>query len=125
MDFRKFYIPTVIAGLALLTSANQAQAQTTSNLTGTWYCGGSSSPSYIRQVGSELWELSDAGYQVTSTFNGTVLNGYINGTWADLPKASYTNYGYVSGKVVSATQITLTYTFASAPGVVNTYICNR
>ncbi|MEH1904967.1 MAG: hypothetical protein V7L04_27100 [Nostoc sp.] len=123
MDFRKFYIPTVIAGLALLTSANQAQAQTTSDLTGTWYCGGST-PLYIRQVGSELWGLTDGGYSVTNTFYGTVLNGFINGTWADLPKAGWTNYGYVSGKVVSSTQITRTDTFASS-GYVSSYTCNR
>ncbi|MEH2386329.1 MAG: hypothetical protein V7K14_11230 [Nostoc sp.] len=54
MDFRKFYIPTVMTGLAILTSANQAQAQTTSDLSGTWYCGSTRAPNYIRQVGSEL-----------------------------------------------------------------------
>ncbi|MBN3893816.1 MAG: hypothetical protein HWQ41_00460 [Nostoc sp. NOS(2021)] len=124
MDFRKFYIPTVMAGLALLTCSNQAQAQTTSDLTGTWYCGSTRGVNYIRQVGSELWDLSDGGYQYTNTFNGTVLNGFINATWADLPKAGYTNYGYVSGHVVSATQITLTYTYAST-GDVGLETCTR
>ncbi len=124
MDFRKFYIPTVMAGLALLTCANQAQAQTTSDLTGTWYCGSTRAPNYIRQVGSELWDLNDGGYQYTNTFYGTVLNGFINATWADLPKAGYTNYGYISGKVVSATQITLTSTFASS-GYVASETCTR
>jgi len=122
MDFRKFYIPTVIAGLALLTSGNQAQAQTTSDLTGTWHCG--TTPEYIRQVGSELWGLDDDGSVVTNTFYGTVFNGFINATWADLPKASHTNYGYISGKVVSATQIILTYTFPSS-GQVGSINCTR
>ncbi|MHC5722811.1 MAG: hypothetical protein ACYTXY_01400 [Nostoc sp.] len=96
MDFRKFYIPTVMAGLALLTSANQAQAQTTSDLTGTWVCGVNNTPNYIRQAGSELWDLNDDGSVFTNIFNGTVLNGFINATWDDLPKAGNRNYGYVS-----------------------------
>ncbi|MEH2464208.1 hypothetical protein [Nostoc sp.] len=112
MDFRKFYIPTVMAGLALLTSANEAQAQTTSDLTGTWSCGGSTVGNVIRQVGSQIWEVTDSPVS-TTTFYGNVLNGFINATWADLPKTGYLNYGYISGKVVSPNRITVTYTFAS------------
>ena len=117
MDFRKFYIPSVMAGLAILTSANQAQAQTTSDLTGAW-----SSCGVIRQVGSQIWQVADNPGS-TTTFYGTVLNGIINATWADIPKTGYLNYGYVSGKVVSPNTITVTYTYAS-PGLLGVTASN-
>ncbi|QFS51384.1 hypothetical protein [Nostoc sphaeroides] len=126
MDFRKFYIPTVIAGLAILTSANQALAQARTDLTGTWVCDQNApNPFYIRQVDSELWGIQDGGFTFTNAFHGTNLGGSISGTWADVPKAVFRQYGTVSGKVDSYNQITLYFTFANAGGQVTKFTCNR
>ncbi|MCC5644686.1 hypothetical protein LC607_17420 [Nostoc sp. CHAB 5824] len=99
-------------------------AQST-DLTGKWFCNDPNSALYIRQVNSEIWAVWDGGFTFTNTFFGSVVNGVINGRWADVPKASFTNYGSVSGQVVSSNRIILNFTFDSAGGQVNTSTCTR
>ncbi|MEH1875097.1 hypothetical protein [Nostoc sp.] len=83
MDFRKFYIPTVMAGLALLTSANQALAIGIGQYSG-----------YQNNIQGKV---DNATLSIQNTYNcseGTCFKGTIT-----FPNAGFSDLvvGYLSG----------------------------